>query len=132
MKGRKFNQQSVKSAERKETTVRGGGLKKAYRSPVTLLLLSPCVCCLSLSIHKKGVIFGALWAWTDLGQGQGCLIAFDSSACTRTTRILCMLRGKQLAPGLPGDPCAAHLTVSSLVCQCCPRGYLGFSLKSII
>lgn len=58
MKERKFNQQSVKSAERKETTVRGGGLKKAfYTQPIVVCCL---MCLLSQSVNSQK--WGYFWS----------------------------------------------------------------------
>lgn len=54
-RGFKINQQNV---ERKEKTVRCGGLKKAYSSLVTVYYCSPCVFLVSVcQFTKKRVYF---------------------------------------------------------------------------
>lgn len=71
--------------------MRGGGLKKAYSSLVTVYYRSPCVFLVSVcQFTKKGGLFlelsgpGLIW-----GKDRAALnlIPFDSSACTRTTHI---------------------------------------------
>lgn len=87
-RGFKINQQNV---ERKEKTVRCGGLKKAYRSLVTVYYCSPCKFLVSVcQFTKKEGLFlelsGPELIW---GRDRPALnlTPFDSSARTRTTHI---------------------------------------------
>lgn len=90
---------TIRMLRERRKHVRGGGLKKAYSSLVTVFYCSPCVFLVSVcqfTDKKKGAVGGGGGVFLELS-GPGLiwdkdraalnLIPFDSRACTRTTHI---------------------------------------------